>query len=104
MGFERGSSWYIKQEPELSRTQPTNRLAGFLIQSPLDELSFLFLQSEDPVLDSVWYKYAVDVDGLLLPDAVGTINGLLFDVWIPEWVENNDLRSYREIQTSIPGF
>lgn len=81
-----------KQIRQFPWTQPRDRAARPLVQRALDQLSFLLLKGENAVLDGLGNKDAMHDDGFRLTDAVGAVNGLFFDVGVPEGVENDDYK------------
>ena len=76
---------------KLANTETSQALAGILIESSVDEIALLLLQSQNTIFNSVRNDDAMHVDLVLLPDAVSTVNSLLLDEGVPERIENDDL-------------
>lgn len=78
-----------KQVCKLALAQSTETLTRLFVKSFVDQSTLPLLQSADAVLNRVLDKDPMDVNRTLLPDAVSSINGLLFDKRVPKWVEDN---------------
>ena len=59
-----------------------------LIDHGVKEFLFLFLEELDLFFDRAGGEEAIDVDGFGLADAVGAVDGLVFDARVPPWVED----------------
>src|SRR5579862_394708 len=62
------------------------------------------LQIPDFLFDSAAADQPVGDHGAVLANAVGAVDGLCFDGWIPPRIEEHDVRRCGEIEPSAPGF
>jgi len=64
---------------QLLRAETCDVLAGLLIQRVPNKSALLLLQSDDAVLDCLLDEHAVDLHRARLANAVGAVDGLLFN-------------------------
>ena len=72
-----------------------------LIEGTTDQLTLLVLESNNAILDGILNKQTVNKDLSNLPDAMGTINSLVFNVGIPERIEHDNMRGGDEVQAGV---
>src|SRR5690606_39020408 len=71
----------------------------FVAEHRLDQLPLAFLQFEHPLFDRAATRHAIRVDGLLLANAMGAVDRLLFDRGIPPWVQQEHVVGRGQIET-----
>jgi len=59
-------------------------LTSLLVKCFGDQRALSFLQFTDSVFHRILHEYTVHVNCTLLPNPVSTVDGLIFNVWIPE--------------------
>ena len=64
----------------------------------LREVAFFVVEGDDFLLDGVFGDETIDGYGLGLADAVCAVGSLVFDGWIPPWVEEDDKIGACEIE------
>ena len=90
-----------KQVSEVIHAEARDASSGTLIQRRINELALLLLKCDNAVLDSALDQDTMDLDRQLLADAVGTVNCLHLDVWVPEGIEDDDLGGASQVESSI---
>src|SRR5258708_3727757 len=87
--LRRCSRWIVaKQEAELVNREALGKL--LFAQDVVRERGFCFLQSTNFLLDAVLDEEPIRNHVALLPDAMGTIDRLVFDRRIPPRIEEHD--------------
>ena len=74
------------------------------LNQTVNEFFLLLLQLIDFLLDGPFGDEFINLDGILLADAVGSVGGLLFYSGIPPGIIVNDHISASEIETSTASF
>ena len=70
----------------------------------VDHFLFAFLQGVDFFFDGVLGDKLIDLDGLLLTDAISSVGGLVFDSRIPPGVIVDDHVRAGEVEACAAGF
>ena len=77
---------------------------AFFAEDVLGQGFFLFLEFADFFFDAVFDEQAVGDDFLGLADAVGAVDGLVFDGGVPPGIEEDDVAGGSQVQAEAAGF
>lgn len=75
----------VEQEPHVVHRELTHA-ATVAAHGAVEHQLLLLLQAQDALLDCVLNDEARGVDGPVLADAVGAVDGLHLRRWVPPWV------------------